>query len=138
MDYFSSKKKSQLRKKCWKLLSNVFTHFYSIRFPYHVIPSMDLLFSSLSRVCLPMNSLCRCGKLISSQVLLKICWSWHIALCMVRELEQLANLFAVQATRTLPHLASAVPDLKNGRGMETVTLHAVWFALLTQVCLSVS
>ena len=34
----------------------------------------------------------------------------------MRELEQLANLFDVQATRASPHLASAVPDLKDGKG----------------------
>lgn len=37
-----------------------------------------------------------------------------------------------------PTLTLPVPDFKDGKGMETVTLHAVWFALLTQVCLSVS
>lgn len=35
-------------------------------------------------------------------------------------------------------LTLLVPDFKDGNGMETITLHAVWFALLTQVCLSVS
>ena len=56
----------------------------------------------------------------------------------MRELEQLANLFDVQATRASPHLESAGPDLKDGKGLGTAALHAVWFALLTQVCLSVS
>lgn len=37
-----------------------------------------------------------------------------------------------------PALTLPVPDVKDDKGMETVTPHAVWFALLTQVCLSVS
>lgn len=31
-----------------------------------------------------------------------------------------------------PTLTLPVPDLKDGKGVETITLHAVWFALLTQ------
>lgn len=75
-------------------------------------------FSSLSHIC-PWF-LCRCGKLISSQVLLKICWKLTYCFMYCERIRATSKSFDVQATRASPHLESAVPDLKDGKGLGTL------------------
>ena len=49
------------------------------------------------------------------------------------ELKQPANLLDVKLQKHSPSLTGPVPDFKDGKGAETIPLHGVWFALLTQV-----
>lgn len=79
-----------------------------------------------------------CVKLISFQVLLKNLLKLTDYFMYCERIKVTSESWMSQRQTHSPALTLPVPDVKDDKGMETITLHAVWFALLTQVCLSVS